>query len=93
MSGSPLVSVIIPNWNGIQHLPTCLDSLRAQIYPNYDVWVVDNASEDGSQDLVSGSYPEVCLSALPENKGFTGACNAGIEASTGEIVILLNNDH
>jgi dTDP-4-dehydrorhamnose reductase len=88
----PRVSVVIPNWNGIQHLPICLDSLRAQTYHNHQVIVVDNASNDGSQALVVEQYPEVCLIALPENRGFTGACNAGIAASGGQIIVLLNND-
>ena len=92
MSDLPLVSVIIPNWNGVRFLPVCLDSLRRQTYPRLEIIVVDNASTDGSQALVRERYPEVRLIQLPENRGFTGACNAGIEASRGEIVILLNND-
>ncbi len=86
------VSIIIPNWNGARHLPTCLDSLRAQTHPDIEVIVVDNASEDGSQALIAERYPEVTLMRLPENRGFTGACNAGLQAASGEIMILLNND-
>lgn len=88
----PLVSVVVINWNGARHLPTCLDALRAQTYPRLEVIVADNASEDGSQELVRESYPEVELVALSENHGFTGGNNAGIAASTGAIIILLNND-
>lgn len=91
-SEPPLVSVIIINWNGARHLPTCLDALRAQTYPRLEIIVADNASTDGSQALIREHYPEVRLVALPENRGFTGGNNAGIAASTGEIVILLNND-
>ncbi|NIO70280.1 MAG: glycosyltransferase, partial [Anaerolineae bacterium] len=40
----PLASVIIPNWNGALYLPTCLDSLRRQTYPHFEVIVADNAS-------------------------------------------------
>ena len=50
-------SVIIPNWNGAQLLPACLDSLRAQTYKHFDVVVVDNASTDGSPHLVRRDYP------------------------------------
>ncbi len=92
MSDRPPVSVVIPNWNGIDHLPTCLDALRRQTYPDLEVIVADNASTDGSQALLRRDYPAVRLVELPENRGFTGACNAGIEAAHGEIVILLNND-
>lgn len=88
----PLVSVIIPNWNGAHHLPTCLESLRRQEYAPLEVLVVDNASTDDSRALLAKDYPEVRLIALPQNRGFTGACNAGIEAARGEIVALLNND-
>ncbi|MBN1963813.1 MAG: glycosyltransferase family 2 protein [Anaerolineae bacterium] len=91
-ASDPLVSVVVINWNGAHHLPTCLDALRAQTYPHREVLVADNASTDGSQALVRDQYPEVKLVALDENRGFTGGNNAGIAASTGEIVILLNND-
>jgi GT2 family glycosyltransferase len=57
-----------------------------------EVLVADNASIDGSQALLAERYPEVRLVALPENRGFTGACNAGIRAAGGEIIALLNND-
>lgn len=89
---SSLVSVVIPNWNGAVFLPTCLDALRRQTYLHVEVIIADNASADGSCELVRQQYPEVRLLELPENRGFTGACNAGMQAARGEIVILLNND-
>jgi GT2 family glycosyltransferase len=88
----PLASVVIPNWNGIHHLPVCLDALRAQTYPNIEVVLVDNASTDGSQAFVSERYPEVRLLALDHNRGLTGGNNAGFRAAQGEILISLNND-
>jgi GT2 family glycosyltransferase len=91
-AGAHLFSVVIPNWNGAHHLPTCLDALRAQIYSNLEVIVVDNASQDNSRQLLADRYPEVRLIALPKNQGFTGACNAGIQAACGEYIALLNND-
>jgi GT2 family glycosyltransferase len=89
---SLMLSVIIPNWNGAHHLPICLDALRAQTLPSIEVIVVDNASTDGSRKLLATQYPDVRVIALPENRGFTGACNAGMEAAGGEYVALLNND-
>jgi GT2 family glycosyltransferase len=89
---SSLISVVIPNWNGARFLPTCLDALTSQTYPQIEVIVVDNASEDGSQTVIKTQYPNVNLIELPENRGFTGACNAGILAANGEFVALLNND-
>lgn len=88
----PLFSVIIPNWNGARFLPTCLNALQRQTYPSIEVIMVDNASHDGSQALLREQYPWVRLVELPENRGFTGACNAGIKAAHGELISLLNND-
>ncbi|MBN1813810.1 MAG: glycosyltransferase family 2 protein, partial [Anaerolineae bacterium] len=85
------VSIIIPNWNGAQHLPVCLDSLRRQTYPDVEVIVVDNASQDASLSILE-RYPEVRVLAQTTNLGFTGACNAGLRAAGGGIRTLLNND-
>jgi GT2 family glycosyltransferase len=87
-----LLSVVIPNWNGALFLPLCLDSLAHQTYLYIEVIVVDNASEDGSQMIIKTQYPRVRLIQLAENRGFTGACNAGIQAARGEFIALLNND-
>lgn len=89
---SPTISVIIPHLNGKQHLDDCLGSLRRQSFQEFEVLLVDNGSTDGSQTFLREHYPEVWLIELETNHGFTGACNAGYEASNGEIIILLNND-
>lgn len=87
------LSIVIPNWNGLRFLKTCLDSLRAQSAAAVlEVIIADNASSDGSQVFIREHYPEVILLELPENRGFTGACNAGMQAATGALVCLLNND-
>jgi GT2 family glycosyltransferase len=88
----PAVSVIIPNWNGAEHIPTCLESLRRQSFEDFEVIVADNGSTDGSLALLSCDYPEVRVLALGENRGFTGACNAGILSARGSYIALLNND-
>ena len=88
----PLVSVIIPNWNGAHHLPTCLESLRSQTLREFEVIVADNGSIDGSLELLARDYPEVRVLALGENRGFAGACNAGIKVAQATYVALLNND-
>lgn len=54
--------------------------------------VVDNGSTDASLDLLAREYPWVNVIRLGENRGFTGACNAGLRAGRGEVLILLNND-
>lgn len=89
---SPRVSVIIPHWNGIQHLQTCIDALRRQTFTQFEIILVDNGSTDGSQDFIRRHYPEVRLLELGRNLGFTGACNAGYRVACGDFIVLLNND-
>jgi GT2 family glycosyltransferase len=91
---SQMFSVVIPNWNGVrlQLLPTCLNALRAQTYRDYETIVVDNGSTDDSREFLAREFPEVRLLALPTNRGFAPAVNAGMRAARGEVVVLLNND-
>ena len=91
-SDRPLISVVIPNWNGAELLPSCLDALREQTLAGQEIIVVDNASSDDSCQLVADRYPEVRLLRLEENRGFSGGCNAGIMIANGEIIALLNTD-
>ncbi|MEM8860222.1 MAG: glycosyltransferase family 2 protein [Chloroflexota bacterium] len=85
-------SIIIPHWNGKYHLDVCLNSLRQQTVQDFEVIVVDNGSEDGSQAYIKAKFPEVKLIENGENLGFTGACIKGYEAAVGDFIILLNND-
>jgi GT2 family glycosyltransferase len=87
-----LASIIIPNWNGREHLPVCLASLRAQTCRDFEIIVVDNASGDGSREWLAREHPEARVIALERNRGFAPACNAGIRAAAGRFVVLLNND-
>lgn len=85
-------TVIIPNYNGIQYIEACLDSLKAQSIPDVPVIVVDNASADGSPECIEKKYPWVQLIRLDQNFGFCRAVNEGIRAAQTEYVILMNND-
>lgn len=91
-SDEPLVSIIIPTWNGRQHLDVCLNSLLQQTIDAFEVILVDNGSTDGTQAYVRRHFPWVKLLELAENQGFTGACNAGYAQARGELITLLNND-
>ncbi|MSP12723.1 MAG: glycosyltransferase family 2 protein [Chloroflexi bacterium] len=84
--------VVIPNWNGAHLLPGCLDSLRRQRYRPFEVIVVDNGSTDNSLPLLQSRYPDVRVISFSTNRGFTAACNAGMLAGHGEVLVLLNND-
>jgi GT2 family glycosyltransferase len=85
-------SVIIPNWNGAEHLPECLDSLASQTFRDFEVVVVDNGSDDDSLELLERDYAWVRTVRNGSNLGFPAAVNAGIRATSTEYVVLLNND-
>ncbi|NOK58504.1 MAG: glycosyltransferase family 2 protein [Chloroflexi bacterium AL-W] len=87
-----MINIIIPNYNGCAYLPTCLEALRQQTRHDFNTLVVDDGSTDESCALLSCDYPEVRVLAMPENRGFIAAVNAGIRATSGEYVVLLNND-
>ncbi len=89
---APRVSVIIPNWNGAEHLPECLDSLEQQSFRDFEVVLVDNGSSDRSLSLVERDYRWVRIIRNGANLGFSAAVNAGIRATVAEYVVLLNND-
>jgi GT2 family glycosyltransferase len=89
---SPLVSIIIVNWNGREYLPPCLDSLLEQTGVDFETIVVDNGSLDGSVELLRESYPAVRIVALDANTGFAGGNNAGYAVSRGRFIVTLNND-
>ena len=87
-----MIDIIIPNYNGVAHLPTCLDALRRQTRRDFCVVVVDDGSTDESRELVGRFYPEAQVIALPQNRGLAAAVNAAFHATGGEYVALLNND-
>jgi GT2 family glycosyltransferase len=86
------ISVVVLNWNGKKHLEVCFEALRAQTFGEFNVFLVDNASTDGSVEFVREKFPEVNLIVLEENMGFAGGVNAGIRGSDGDFIALLNND-
>ena len=86
------VTVVIPNYNGIKYIRGCMDSLRLQEGETFDIIVIDNASKDGSLEILQAEYQEARVIALSENTGFCHAVNLGIRESTTPYVILLNND-
>jgi len=88
------ITVVIPNWNGINLIRDCLHSLELQTL-NHTVIVVDNGSTDGSNDVVRNEFPEVQLLEFPNNAGFAGGVNRGIRpalARGAKYIALLNND-
>jgi GT2 family glycosyltransferase len=89
----PPISVIIVSWNVKEYLKYCLDSLKIGVKDSLcEVVVVDNASGDGSADMVREYYPWVKLMALEKNVGFAAANNLAFKQTNGEILLLLNPD-
>ena len=93
MGSQPLLSVIIPNWNGKHFLEECVDSLKAQTFRNFETILVDNGSTDGSVEFAEKRYGDFLrIMRNEKNLGFTGGNNVGIQAARGRYVVLLNND-
>lgn len=88
------LSVIIVSYNTKQLLDDCLASLRQAVAPagGLEIIVVDNASHDGSPEMVAAKYTEVTTLALTENLGFAAANNRGSEVANGRFYLFLNSD-
>jgi GT2 family glycosyltransferase len=90
---TPDVSVVIVNWNAKDYLRDCLRSIAEQTREcSYEVIVVDNASRDGSQDMLISEFPRVRAILNDDNPGFAGGNNRGLRVAQGRYVLLLNPD-
>jgi len=87
-----LLSILIVNHDGVSHLEECLGSIEAQEFRDREVVLVDNASTDGSLELIAQRFPWVRVVRCAANLGFAGGNNAGLRHCTGDYVFLLNND-
>ncbi|MCM8803864.1 MAG: glycosyltransferase, partial [Candidatus Omnitrophica bacterium] len=89
------VSIIIPNWNGLELLKknfySVYESVKLHNSEN-EIIIVDNGSNDKSIDFIKKNFPDVKVIKLKENKGFGYACNIGVKYCKNKIFILLNND-
>lgn len=87
------VSIVIANWNTCDILHDCLISIYEQESDiDYEIIVVDNASTDGSVEMLRKEFPQVVLIANTENRGLAAANNQGIKLAKGRYVLLLNSD-
>jgi N-acetylglucosaminyl-diphospho-decaprenol L-rhamnosyltransferase len=87
------LSIIIVSWNVKELLKKCLRSILTQTQNiSYEIIVIDNASIDGTADMIKREFPEVKLVINDRNLGFAAANNQGIKLAQGEILILLNPD-
>lgn len=87
------LSVIIVSWNTRELLRKCLESIFEFTKDiSFEVFVVDNASSDGSAEMVENEFPEVRLIANDKNLGFSKANNLGLKEAAGEFVLFMNPD-
>ena len=87
------ISIVIVNWNTKELLLDCLASLYAKVKElNFEVFVVDNASSDGSVEAVRVQYPQVQIIQNEKNLGFAAANNKALRVMQGKYALLLNTD-
>jgi hypothetical protein len=91
MSG---VSVLVPSWNGHDHLLACLPTLLAErrSHPGLEIVVLDNGSNDGSGEMLAARFPEVRVARAEFNLGFAAGCNRLAEQAAGDLLLFVNND-
>ena len=85
------IDVVIVAYNRYELTDSCLRHLRAQTI-DHRVILVDNGSSDDTRARVNAEWPAVHLECFDQNRGFAEACNRGVAAGSGEIIVLLNND-
>jgi GT2 family glycosyltransferase len=88
----PPLSAIIPTYNALRYLPACLAALRAQLSPDDEIILVDNASLDHAGDWARQYAPDVRVLTLDRNHGFAGGTNAGLRAAHHDLLLLINDD-
>src|SRR5437870_5123762 len=88
------VSIVIPTYNNSRLLAECLASLQRLRYPadHLEIIVADNASTDGTSQLLRASFPSVKWIDMGKNAGFAAACNRGAAEASGDYVAFLNDD-
>jgi|GEM_PF-1133180 len=92
---SPLVFVLVLNYNSFDDTVECVAHLRKNAYPNYRLLVIDNASPDGSGARLAGVIPSIELLLLSRNTGYAGGNNTGITLALeagARYVLILNPD-
>lgn len=88
----PLVSIIVPVFNGERYLRESLDSILAQTYPRTEIIVMDDASTDGTPGIIASYGDRICHSRQPRNRGIYGNMNDGIAMAKGEYIAIYHAD-
>ncbi|WP_010271059.1 glycosyltransferase family 2 protein [Paenibacillus senegalensis] len=85
-----LTSIIIPTYNGLPLLQSCIQAIQQHTSEPYEIIVVDNGSKDGTNEYCRSMG--FTFASLAVNKGFPIACNIGLRMAAGDQLLLLNND-
>src|SRR3989344_5058951 len=94
---SPLISVIMLNYNGLKYIKRTIPQILKLDYPNYEFIIVDNGSADGSIEFIKemqikSEKVKIRLIENGENLGYSKGKNIGVKHAKGEYVLLLDND-
>jgi len=90
--GTPLVSVLVLNYNGKQYLKECFDSLQSGNYKPIEILLIDNKSTDESVAFTKENYPNIRIVQTHANRGYSRAYNIAFNHALGKYMVLLNND-
>lgn len=85
------VSIVIINWNGLKYLKQTIPIVQDLIYENKEIVLIDNGSNDGSLEYIR-QFPDIKIVAFAKNVGTSKGRNAAIQASTGDYILMLDND-
>lgn len=88
----PFFSVLIPNFNGIRHLPDLFAGLNSQLFTDFETIFADDASSDDSVQWIQENARQARILASRENKGFVASVNLAARAARGRFIVLINND-
>jgi glycosyltransferase involved in cell wall biosynthesis len=88
----PKVSVLLTCYNHIKYLPACYEGVLAQTFQDYEIIAVDDGSEDGTREWLSGQGDRVQCIFNPQNIGTYATLNVGLAAAKGEFIAILNDD-
>jgi len=92
---APKVFVLILSWNGLKWLVDCVPSVLGMSYPNFEVAVIDNGSNDGTSEYLRREFPRVHIVETGKNLGYACGFNAGLEYAAlqaAEYFLVMNND-
>lgn len=92
----PAISIVLPTYDRWMYLPRMLDSLLEQTFSDFEILLINNGSTDGKTDEICRTYSEkssaIRIFSIAENRGPAAARNLGIQESTGEYLIHLDDD-